>query len=434
MKKLLTIVFALFFCMLANNVTAAPSLIVSEMSIDFGTISVGATDTRTFTVQGSGLSGKVNISSNNSELTVSPSSISRSKANSGAQTITLTLTPTAAGSGSATVTLTSSGATSKTVTVTWTATSGGGGGGGGDSEVVELPGTVNKGNVASYSSDMTWYGGSNEYFDFGPTDAPNTGRWAEWTVHLSVPGQYIITEDYYCPNGRGWRFQLLNGGGTDVVTPYETGNQDGNTGTKTYSTKWDLRGISAGNYTLRVTNIRSYGQPKLRSLTFDFDGEILPEPDPIAPWSTPGTTVNYTADNTTVFPNPERGFLDQLEAHVTSGSPYCVKGHDSYFNKSNRENERLVLVLYYLDKLKTTTTLPSAVLNGFNEDMQVLRNKGYKCVLRYAYCQNDNNDATKSVMLGHISQLAPYWAANKDVIYAFQVGFIGPLGRVVLFR
>ena len=111
MKKLLTIVFALFFCMLANNVTAAPSLIVSETSIDFGTISVGATDTRTFTVQGSGLSGKVNISSNNSELTVSPSSISRSKANSGAQTVTLTLTPTAAGSGSATVTLTSSGAT-----------------------------------------------------------------------------------------------------------------------------------------------------------------------------------------------------------------------------------------------------------------------------------------------------------------------------------
>ena len=32
-------------------------------------------------------------------------------------------------------------------------------------------------------------------------------------------------------------------------------------------------------------------------------------------------------------------------------------------------------------------------------------------------------------MLGHISQLASYWAANKDVIYAFQVGFIGRWGE-----
>lgn len=398
-----------------------PTLTLNTSSRDFGSITVGDSDTRTFTVTGSNLTNSVSISSNNAALTVSQTSISRSTANSGAQTVTLTLTPTAAGSGSATVTVSSSGATSKTVSVTWTATAGGGGG----SSAVELPGTVDKSNVNSVSGDMTYY--NTNYFDFGPTDAANTGRWAEWTVHLSQPGEYIITEDYYCTTGRGWRFELIDG--STVVATYDTGNQSGNTGTKTYSTKWNLSGLAVKNYTLRVTNVRSWAQPKLRSLTLDYDGEILPAPDPILPWSESYSSVSYTADNSTIFPNPERGYLDQLEKHVSTSEPYCVKGREWYFEESGRENERLVLVLYYLSNFVSTTTLPSAILNGFNEDMQVLRNKGYKCVLRFAYCQSDKNDATKSIMLGHINQLAPYWEANKDVIYVFQVGFIGQYGE-----
>lgn len=420
MKRLLIVLFT--SCLSTLLLQAAPTLTLSTSSIDFGEVIIGNATTRTFTVTSSDLKGDVSINSSNGQLSVSPTSIAKNTATSGAQTITLTLTPT--GSGSATVTVSSKNATSRTVSVNWTGISSCGPAAVSGGEV-ELPGIVNKANKYDVSSDMTYY--NSDYFDFGPSSAANLGRWAEWKIYLSHPGRYMLTEDYYCSNGHGWQFQLKDACG-NVVATYLTGDLEGNTGTKALGT-WNLSSLSTGVYTLRVMNVREWSQPKLRSLTFEYDGEILPDPDPILPWSESYSSVSYTADNSTIFPNPERGYLDQLEKHVSTSEPYCVKGREWYFEESGRENERLVLVLYYLSNFVSTTTLPSAILNGFNEDMQVLRNKGYKCVLRFAYCQSDKNDATKSIMLGHINQLAPYWEANKDVIYVFQVGFIGQYGE-----
>lgn len=140
------------------------------------------------------------------------------------------------------------------------------------------------------------------------------------------------------------------------------------------------------------------------------------------------TSTTYTVDNTTIFPNPERGFIDQLEKVVSASSPYCVKGNEWYFEESDRANERLVLVLYYFDNFKTSD-LPAALINAFDEDMAVLRNNGYKCILRYAYCSSNNTDASKAQVLRHINQLKAKWVANKDVIYVFQAGFIGQWGE-----
>ncbi len=145
--------------------------------------------------------------------------------------------------------------------------------------------------------------------------------------------------------------------------------------------------------------------------------------------------VVYTADNTTIFPNPERGFISQLSKVVTAADPYVVYGRESYLTS----DKRLILVLYYLNNFKDNPTLPTEILNAFDADMQALRSNGFKCILRFAYSDThaDNNDgygdtgddAPLSVIESHIAQLKSHWEANADVIYVMQAGFVGTYGE-----
>lgn len=245
---------------ISGNGTPAPtpSLSVSATSANFGEVNVGASATRTFTVSGANLSGSVTVSSNNSALVVSPASISKSNAQSGA-TVTLTLTPSAAGNGSAKVTIASSGASSKTVNVSWVGKQENGGGD--DPQPIEgiaLPATLNKDNASAYSSDMTWY--NSNYFDFGPTDAQNTGRWAEWQVSVSSQAAYKVSATGYYPNGHQWQLEIVGANNTYALpASWSTGNK-----TENGSSNWTL---PAGEYTIRVKNIMEWGQPKLQSIS-----------------------------------------------------------------------------------------------------------------------------------------------------------------------
>ena len=142
-------------------------------------------------------------------------------------------------------------------------------------------------------------------------------------------------------------------------------------------------------------------------------------------------TVNYTADNTTIFSNPERGFITMLEGHLTTSKPYAVKGKESTLdNKISSECMSIILVHYYLDNFKTTATLPSTVLNAFDEDMAVLRSKGMKAIIRFSYTNSsDGNDAAWNIAKQHISQYKSHWQANADVIFCFQAGIVGAWGE-----
>ena len=150
------------------------------------------------------------------------------------------------------------------------------------------------------------------------------------------------------------------------------------------------------------------------------------------------STVNYTADNSTIFPNPERGFYLHMEKHVTKSDPYCVKGNSSAL-QSHKSGDKgsLVLVLYYLDNYKTTETLPNEILTGFDKDMQTLRENGMKCVLRFAYVQSTSGsgssetgkDATLAIALKHMNQYKSHLQANADVIFVIQAGIVGAWGE-----
>lgn len=140
-------------------------------------------------------------------------------------------------------------------------------------------------------------------------------------------------------------------------------------------------------------------------------------------------TVQYTADNTTIFKNPERGFTDELNGKVTEKSPYRIKNHiDDNWGK--KDNMTMPVVLYNFGNFKSQD-LPEAILNGFDEDMKELRRLGLKCVLRFAYTERESDivDATPEWVERHLEQLNPHLAANADVIYVMEAGFVGVWGE-----
>ena len=98
---------------------------------------------------------------------------------------------------------------------------------------------------------------------------------------LRYPGEYIVSENMATGGGTGhsWQLQLLTADRTAVSTYTTEGTW--NEGNITYDAPWVLTDVPAGNYTLRVQNVMEWGQPKLQSLTLEYDGIIPVEPEDI---------------------------------------------------------------------------------------------------------------------------------------------------------
>ena len=146
--------------------------------------------------------------------------------------------------------------------------------------------------------------------------------------------------------------------------------------------------------------------------------------------------VTYQADAVSIFPNPERGFTEELggELKLSDSKNHVVKPEaDWYFDMEDEENadrrtQSLVVLMYYLYNYKTKD-LSDKILQGFDEDMQILRNNGFKCVLRFAYDWDSKTDADLAHVKRHIAQLKPHLASNADVIYVLETGFVGQWGE-----
>lgn len=141
------------------------------------------------------------------------------------------------------------------------------------------------------------------------------------------------------------------------------------------------------------------------------------------------SVVTYIPDNTTIFKNPERGFTEELSYKVSTSHPNVVKGNVDD-NWGGSKQMTLVMVLYNFNKFKDKD-LAEEVLGGFDEDMEELRKYGLKCVLRFAYTESesDKKDATPEWVKRHLEQLKPHLAANADVIYVLEAGFVGVWGE-----
>ena len=138
---------------------------------------------------------------------------------------------------------------------------------------------------------------------------------------------------------------------------------------------------------------------------------------------------SYTPDNMTIFKNPERGYTEEYSYGVSDGHPSVLVGSLGE-NYGNKYNMSLVMVLYNFKYFKDQD-ISEKVLAGFDADMQLLRDRGLKCVLRFAYTekQEDTVDATPEWVKRHLEQLKPHLAAAADVIYVLEAGFIGAWGE-----
>ncbi|WP_298223293.1 DUF4832 domain-containing protein [Flavobacterium sp.] len=135
------------------------------------------------------------------------------------------------------------------------------------------------------------------------------------------------------------------------------------------------------------------------------------------------TTISYTASSA-VISNPERGFYK----HTSTSSTLNQTELTNY-----RLNNNITLIYrnFKLDDFKTGP-ISAAYLSNMQSDFDKMRNAGIKCIIRFTYSNNTGDspkDASKAIILGHISQLKPLFTLNADVIAAAQAGFIGTWGE-----
>jgi hypothetical protein len=135
------------------------------------------------------------------------------------------------------------------------------------------------------------------------------------------------------------------------------------------------------------------------------------------------TNVTYTT-STAVISNPERGFYK----HTSTNSALDQTTLTNY-----RLNNNITLI-YREVRLDAFVSSPisAAFLASLSSDFTKLRNAGIKCIIRFSYGSDENasqRDATKALMLSHITQLTPLLQANADVIAVMQAGFIGTWGE-----
>jgi hypothetical protein len=138
----------------------------------------------------------------------------------------------------------------------------------------------------------------------------------------------------------------------------------------------------------------------------------------------PGTRIEYTPD-TSEFPNPERGFYryDLL----TSADFDYVRQDGKTLVYTNVE-----LQDYLGDNHEQD--LPASLLTDLQAGFDAVRSSRLKAIVRFRYDSGagypgGTNDASEEWINNHIEQLAPLLAANEDVIFLVQAGFIGAWGE-----
>jgi hypothetical protein len=86
------------------------------------------------------------------------------------------------------------------------------------------------------------------------------------------------------------------------------------------------------------------------------------------------------------------------------------------------------MCIFYLREFKTSPISTSA-LSQLQSQLDTVRRAGLKVVLRFAYTDSDDIDATPTQVSAHLDQLSPYLRNNADVISVVQAGLIGTWGE-----
>lgn len=116
------------------------------------------------------------------------------------------------------------------------------------------------------------------------------------------------------------------------------------------------------------------------------------------------------------FLNPERGFHDDLWLPQSGIDDYRASGYT-------------LLRSYVVLGDFRNGPISSDFLEQLRYSFDLLRERGLKVVLRFAYNDDGTDDAPLSSVQQHITQLAPLLQEHADVIAVMQAGFMGRWGE-----
>ena len=160
--------------------------------------------------------------------------------------------------------------------------------------------------------------------------------------------------------------------------------------------------------------------------TNDVNNEV-PQPDENEAYK--DLTHSEFTENDLIIANPERGLYGASEFHSASDSP--LKANALTFS---RKYGRTIAYLGYFMPEFMESDISEEYLALVRTNMQVLRETGTKCVLRFAYKNNESEtnrpwDASPEWVLRHIEQVKPILQEYGDVIMCYQAGYVGVWGE-----
>jgi hypothetical protein len=141
----------------------------------------------------------------------------------------------------------------------------------------------------------------------------------------------------------------------------------------------------------------------------------------------PDITTNRYSEDQSDFSNPERGFFSQQASYSDSPSP-LTKG---FLDGLISSKITLVRKVYVFNTFREGP-VSAEFLSHVQEDMDLLRENGFKMIIRFAYTFNEPKphlDAPLDMVLSHIDQITPLLQNNADVIALMEAGFIGEWGE-----
>lgn len=130
-----------------------------------------------------------------------------------------------------------------------------------------------------------------------------------------------------------------------------------------------------------------------------------------------------------IIVNPERGLFHHLEFHTDDKNSIS----SSYLRRI-RQNDgmSLVFTVYVMKEFRNGDDISEAYLNRIRSNMDVIRQEGFKTVLRFCYSYSENDyprDVPWYVCQCHIEQLTPILQEYSDVIAVLEAGFVGAWGE-----
>ena len=127
-----------------------------------------------------------------------------------------------------------------------------------------VPNTLDKDNYMACGGGIT--GPTGDYFNYKDGTGDRLNGYVDWRIYLT-PCKYSVTMDGLYHWGHEWKLYLISGSDTIATCPIERKSGDGVDTTYTEIVTWDLSAQSAGEYIVRVKNMYSGADPKLKSLT-----------------------------------------------------------------------------------------------------------------------------------------------------------------------